>query len=192
MASDTSDTSGQASAEAGTAELAAALSSTEALIAGTRPDQLHATTPCDDFDVSALIAHLLGYASRFADQANGVTPVTDPDGVEVGSDPAGAYREVAARLVAGYIGTPGDDAPPLGIVLMETMTHGWDLAKATGQSVSYPDAAVASVHALGQQMMSPEYRGDDKPFGLEVDVADTAPPLERLIGFMGRDPAWSA
>jgi uncharacterized protein (TIGR03086 family) len=177
---------------AGTAELAEALKSTEGLIEGIRPDQLHAPTPCDDFDVTALVAHLLGYASRFADQANSVTPVADPDAVEVGTDPAAAYREVAARLVDGYSGTPGEDAPPLGIVLMETMTHGWDLATATGQSVTYPNAAIASVHALGQQMLSPDYRGDDKPFGLEVDVPDAAPPLDRLVGFMGRDPAWSA
>jgi uncharacterized protein (TIGR03086 family) len=185
-------TNDQDSAAAGTAELADALKSTEGLIEGIRPDQLHAPTPCDDFDVTALVAHLLGYAARFADQANGVTPVTDAEAVEVGSDPAAAYREVADRLVGGYSGTPGEEAPPLGIVLMETMTHGWDLAAATGQSVSYPDTAIASVHALGQQMMSPDYRGDDKPFGLEVDVPDTAPPLERLVGFMGRDPAWSA
>jgi uncharacterized protein (TIGR03086 family) len=185
-------TNDQDNAAAGTTELAEALKSNEGLIEGIRPDQLHAPTPCDDFDVSALVAHLLGFASRFADQANGVTPVTDPDSVEVGDDPVAAYREVGARLVAGYSGTPGEDAPPLGIVLMETMCHGWDLATATGQSVSYPAAAIASVHALGQQMLAPEYRGDDKPFGLEVDVPETAPPLERLVGFMGRDPAWSA
>jgi uncharacterized protein (TIGR03086 family) len=185
-------TNDQDSAQAGTAELAAALKSTEGLIEGIRPDQLHAPTPCDDFDVSALVAHLIGFASRFADQANGVTPVTDPDSVEVGTEPAAAYREVGARLVAGYSGTPGNEAPPLGIVLMETMCHGWDLATATGQSVSYPEGAIASVLALGRQMMSPDYRGDDKPFGLEVDVPDTAPALDQLVGFMGRDPAWSA
>ena len=185
-------TSDQGSADVGTAELAAALKSTAGLIEGIRPDQLQAPTPCDDFDVSALVAHLLGFASRFADQANGVTPVTDPSSVEVGSDPAAAYREVGARLVTGYDGTPGEEAPPLGIVLIETMCHGWDLATATGQSVSYPDGAIASALALGHQMLSPKYRGHGQPFGDEVEVPDTAPALEQLVGFMGRDPSWSA
>jgi uncharacterized protein (TIGR03086 family) len=80
----------------------------------------------------------------------------------------------------------------LAIVLMETMCHGWDLATATGQSVSYPDGAIASVLAMGRQMLSPKYRGHGQPFGDEVEVPDTAPALEQLVGFMGRDPSWSA
>jgi hypothetical protein len=42
----------------------------------------------------------------------------------------------------------------------------------------------------GGAMLLPEYRGPDKPFAHEVAVGDDAGPVERLIGFLGRDPSW--
>ena len=36
--------------------------------------------------------------------------------------------------------------------------------------------------------LAPEYRGPDKSFGYEVPVPDDASAVDRLIGFLGRDP----
>jgi uncharacterized protein (TIGR03086 family) len=74
---------------------------------------------------------------------------------------------------------------------METVTHGWDLARATGQATPYDDSSAEIALAAGRSMLVPEYRGVDKSFGPEVPVASTAPALDQLVAFMGRDPEWT-
>jgi uncharacterized protein (TIGR03086 family) len=80
----------------------------------------------------------------------------------------------------------------LGVVLMETITHGWDLATATGQPTPYSDEAIAAALDTCRGMLSPQYRGKGMPFGEEVEVSSSATVLDQLVGFMGRDPDWSA
>jgi len=173
------------------ADLASALKVTEDLIAGLRPEQAHLRTPCNDYDVTQLLDHLVGFGNDFADKANGVTPTVDPRTAQAGDDPLGAYRATAARLVEGYRAGSGSGATPIGIVLMETITHGWDLAAATGQAASYPESAVHAAHSIGESMLAPEYRGDGKPFGDEVTPPESSTTLAQFIAFMGRDPGWS-
>ena len=163
------------------------------VVGGVRRDQLSAPTPCPDYDVGELVDHLVGFATSFADRSNGVEPPADASTVTAGEDPAGAYRAQAGRLVDGYrSGAGGDRATPVGIALMEAVAHGWDLARATGQAAPYPDDAVEAALAFGRGVLEPKYRGGDRPFGVEVDVPGTAPVLDRFVGFMGRDPEWSA
>jgi uncharacterized protein (TIGR03086 family) len=171
--------------------LASALDVTEAIVAGVRPEQAHQPTPCQDYEVTQLLDHLVGWAVNFADKANGVTPAADPTGMTAGDDPRATYHDAAARLVDGYR-AGGEGATPLGVVLMETVTHGWDLAVATGQPTPYPDDAVEAALAAGQGMLQPKYRGEGQPFGDEVEVSSSGSPVDRLVAFMGRDPGWSA
>lgn len=173
------------------ADLESALRATEHVIAGVRPGQAHHPTPCDDYDVTRLVDHLVGYANDFADKVHGITPTADPATARAGDDPPGAYRAAAARLVEGYRDGPAANATPLGVVLMETVAHGWDLAMATDQPTSFPDSSVRSAHSAGQAMLAPDYRGDGKPFGLEVTPSEPATTLSRFIAFMGRRPDWS-
>jgi uncharacterized protein (TIGR03086 family) len=172
--------------------LAAALEVTKGIVAGVSPDQAHVPTPCPEYDVSRLLDHLVGFGASFADKANSVPSPADPAKVTAGDDPARAYDAVSRRLLEGYRGGEGEGATPIGVVLMETVIHGWDLAKGTGQPAPYPDDAVEAALAAGQGMMSPKFRGEGQPFGDEVEVSSDAPALDRLVAFMGRDPGWSA
>ena len=77
-----------------------ALDEAARLVGGVRPDQMGLPTPCSDWDVRALIAHLVAGNVRFLDVAQGKPrpergPVT-PD--VLGDDPAGAYRRSAEAL----------------------------------------------------------------------------------------------
>jgi uncharacterized protein (TIGR03086 family) len=80
----------------------------------------------------------------------------------------------------------------LGMMLMEYVGHGWDLAVALGRPAPFTEAEAEAALATGRRILSPDYRGPDKSFGEEVPVPEGAPAVERLIGFLGRDPYWSA
>src|SRR5437899_10781421 len=104
-----------------------ALRVTDGVMGGVLPDQARLPTPCGDFDVSRLVDHLVGYATSFADRASGVSPAADADDVTAGDDPQGAYHDAAVRMVDGYrSGAGGQEATPVGVALIEAVTHGWD------------------------------------------------------------------
>lgn len=173
-------------------DLVSALNVTEGIVAGVRPEHAHLPTPCNEYDVTQLLDHLVGFAVSFADKASGVKPAADPTTMTAGGDPQAAYHEAAIRLIAGYRDVVDDDATPMGVVLMETVTHGWDLATATGQPTPYPEEAAGAALGAGQGMLAPHFRGEGKPFGEEIEVSSSAPALNRLVAFMGRDPDWYA
>jgi uncharacterized protein (TIGR03086 family) len=170
--------------------LATSTEITRQVMAAVPDDQRNEPTPCPEYDVARLMDHLVGWATAFADRAEGAAEPTDPGSVSAGDDPAAAYQAQAARMVEGY-DDPVEGAVSVGVVLIETIVHGWDLAAATDQPVpSYPVEAVEAALSSGRAMLKPEYRGPDKSFGDEVPVPDSAPTLDRLVGFMGRDPGW--
>jgi uncharacterized protein (TIGR03086 family) len=83
-----------------------------------------------------------------------------------------------------------DGTMSFNMTLMEYLVHGWDLAVATGQTVPYTDDEAEAVLERAQATLPPEYRGEGMPFGDIVPVADHAPAVDRLVGFLGREPAF--
>jgi uncharacterized protein (TIGR03086 family) len=75
------------------------------------------------------------------------------------------------------------------MTVMEYLTHGWDLAIATGQPVPYADEEAAAALERAQGTLPPQYRGAGQPFGDIVEVPDDAPAIDRFVGFLGRNPA---
>lgn len=171
--------------------LATSVRVTGQIVAGVPADRADDPTPCPDYEVHHLVDHLVGWATSFADRALGVTPPTDPASVSAGPDPAASYATQTARMLEGYGGSgPADGAVSVDVALIESVVHGWDLAMATGQSAPYPSPVLEAALAAGEAMLQPEYRGPGKSFGPQVEVPSSAPVLDRLVGFMGRDPGW--
>jgi uncharacterized protein (TIGR03086 family) len=180
--------------------LAGVLHKTGNVMAAVSPDSATRPTPCPDFDVATLVDHLAEWLTTFATSAAG-TPPPAPEGEGPWPEPAVArFRVAADHAVAAFragaderaltlMSGPVPGSMVLGMMLMEYVAHGWDLAVATGQPVPFEDAEAEAALAVGRQILSPEYRGPDKSFGLEVPVAPDAPAVDRLIGFLGRDPA---
>jgi uncharacterized protein (TIGR03086 family) len=144
--------------------------------------------------------HILAWVRIFANGAAGNEQPEDPDSYH-SEQRAADFREAAATAVKAYAELP-DDAPvslssgsmpaAASVTMMtgEYLAHGWDLAKATGQSVEYTDEE-AEVARIGlSPLLSPEYRGPGMPFGDIVEVPDDSPALDRFLGFSGRDPHW--
>ncbi|MGD0607997.1 MAG: TIGR03086 family protein, partial [Streptosporangiaceae bacterium] len=73
--------------------------------------------------------------------------------------------------------------------IQEILTHGWDLAQATGQPTEGdPDLAFFAL-AGAKRVLPAELRGDDEiPFGPVVDVPAEAGPYAQLAAWLGRQP----
>ncbi|MGH3273291.1 MAG: TIGR03086 family metal-binding protein [Streptosporangiaceae bacterium] len=184
--------------------LGAVLADLATMMSGITPEQLHDPTPCIQFDVSQLRGHVLGWLTTFAAglaDPQGRAPVARLEGYEVPANPAGEVRTAAGVLDAairdgaaqrplrlGDASMPGDMA--LSMILWEYQVHGWDLARATAQPWSPPAAAAQESLDFAPGMLTPDYQGEGKAFAPQVPVPDDAPPLDRLLGLSGRDPAW--
>lgn len=108
------------------------------------------------------------------------------------ADLARAWTDPAAwdgMTTAGGIEMPGEIA---GLVaLNEVITHGWDLARATGRPFHADDSDVAvCIETMGPHPGEDRPVGTDVPFGRPMEVADDARPVDRLAAVLGRDPAW--
>ncbi|GII25889.1 TIGR03086 family protein [Planosporangium mesophilum] len=121
------------------------------LMAATRTGQLDARTPCKDFTVRHLMGHLLGTAQRGLGTAQRVSTKGIPHVVtEVPDDElAMTYAALATSVRRAWSQLVTDDqvnAPwgPCSALeaargfTVETVTHGWDLAVATGQPHDAP------------------------------------------------------
>lgn len=162
-----------------------------AVVAGIRPNQLDAPTPCDDFTVRGVLEHMITGATSFAAAFRGTTP-TDPDL----HDPLGTFSDALGDLVAA-INAPGaldqTVAAPFGevpgdtfarFVVLDGLVHGWDMAIATGQHYEPPNDLVAAADAFARQAIDP--LRDGTTFAAAVEPAPDASPIERLALYTGR------
>ena len=177
-------------------DLAHAFAAVGDLIAEIRADQWSDPTPCTEWSVSDVVDHLVGMNLVFVALIEG-GPMPERGVDRPGDDPAGAYRKSAAahlaafaapdllgRSFAGPLGT-ATGAERLQIRLADLLTHGWDLAQATGIAVAFPDelAERALEFSRDQFVSGPSRIGR---FADPQPVAADAPALDRLAAFTGR------
>lgn len=179
--------------------LAGVLSKTGDVIEGVDPDQLALPTPCDGYDVETLINHLVGWLHVFEAGCHDRSYEGDVTAYRCGAEPAREFRTAAAGLVAGWkrygfdreVSVTGGKQPAeqvFSMALMEFLTHGWDLATATGQPIPFTEQEAAETLARAEVTLPPQYRGENMPFGRIVPVAEHASAVDRMVAFMGRDP----
>ena len=173
------------------------LDGTGCLVAGVGAEQWELPTPCEEWDVRALVEHVLGWMQVFDAAANGGAFDGDPADYRLGDDPAADFRAMADSIVDGWRTggmdrtvrlTTGEMPAPMvfNMTLMEYTTHGWDLATATGQPVPFSDEEAEQVLDRARATLRPEYRGPGTAMGDEVEPPAGAPAADRLAAFMGR------
>src|SRR5438270_2009163 len=167
------------------------------VIAGVRPDQYGDETPCAAWDVRELLAHMIGVVSHMAATTAG-EPSPGPGGFELGADPAAQFRAAADAALAGWRrpgimdGTITAVVEPMpgrvlaGINLLDTATHSWDLATATGQSAELPPAVAEAALEAGHQIVKAPIR--EGRFGPEIEPHPGCGPTDRLVAYLGRQP----
>lgn len=160
-------------------------------------------TPCPDLDLGNLTAHLIGGLTSFAEVAEGKPLRFDGDPDLSACDAGVSFRAAADRLITIF-DQPGmlqhtfampwgvtTGAQLLGFELVELLVHGWDIARSLDRDPKYDDDVVEAALAGARQWVDDSAR-TPQLFGPEVPVASDAPPLDRLVGFLGRQPTWHA
>ena len=164
------------------------------LVSGVRDDQLNDPTPCPDWSVADLLAHIHQFTTVFACNGRKQTRrppagLVDewreaiPDQLDQLTD---AWREESAwdgRVSAGGVEMAAADNA---LVAVEELTvHGWDLGRATGQDLRVDDVRLDLVVRFFEVF-------GGQPFGPPAPVPSGATRLDQTIARTGRDPSWQA
>ncbi len=177
-----------------------------AVIRTLAPSDLGARTPCAEYDLRALVNHLLFWGPSLAGAA-ARQEVPPPAAAEEDLDltagnwtaalqasldrTVAAWSEPDAWVGVTRMGGPMELPAPMigGMVLGELVVHGWDLARATGQS---PLWDVDLLRHLQQDVAGSAEMGREMGiYGPAVPVPDTASTLDRVLGLTGREPHWA-
>ncbi|MGY6657709.1 TIGR03086 family metal-binding protein [Amycolatopsis sp. TRM77291] len=175
------------------------------ILRGIGESDLSARTPCAEYDVRALLNHLL-YWGPWLEAAGRKAAPPEVSSGEAAADLVGdgwlADIEKQTSRLVDVFGAPeawqgqttfGGNPMPASMagymVLDEFVFHGWDLARATGAKFSVLPEVADAVYAIALEI------GDQaramKVYGEEVAVADDATTFERALGASGRNPGWT-
>ncbi|MDQ1395435.1 MAG: hypothetical protein QOG64_694 [Acidimicrobiaceae bacterium] len=175
-----------------------AVHQTGAIVAGVKPDDHGRPTPCQAWDVAALLNHTIGGIRMFGKAARGEKlDVSLLQADPVGPDAAAAYNEAAASLqealhLSGVLDQTWDlpfgllpGTVAIGLATIETLQHGWDLAKATDRRDELdPELGEAGLEIA--RRLPTEQARQQGVFGPEVPCPDDAAPHDRLAALLGR------
>ena len=190
--------------------LAGAISYTLGVCALVGPGDMTLPTPCADWDLAMLLAHL---NASMADLETAISAGTldlecPPD--HAAGDPVEILRDRAAQLLctAYCYGAPGrlvavSGLPvPAGLVActgaVEIVVHGWDITAArgaAGRGRVRPVSPIGPVSPIPAVLASRMLRlcpllvaGREGLFAGPVEVPAQASPGDKLVAFLGRDP----
>ena len=187
-----------------------------AVIGRVGPHQLENPTPCEEFDVRALLGHLVVVLRRVSALgrgddafAPGVTAAVEDDAfrqawITAAEDVEEAWADDA--VLGRTVRLPWSENTGAGTLisyLNEVTVHTWDLAKATGQRPAWepqvlslafdgirfmPGQSRAALFQAVAATMPPALRGLADPFADAVPVPADAPLIDRLVAWNGRRP----
>jgi uncharacterized protein (TIGR03086 family) len=173
-------------------------------VARVRPDQWSAPTPCPDWDVRALVNHLV-YEDRWTVPLFAGATIAEVggrfEGDLLGADPVAAARDATQRAEAAVaepdalertVHLSFGDTPAREYayqLLADHLVHSWDLAVAIGADARL-DAAAVRLCAAWFAGREHAYRSSGVT-GPRRPVPAGADEQDRLIAAFGRDPRWS-
>jgi len=163
------------------------------LVAGVPDEAWSSPTPCEQWTVRDLVAHVVEVHGMFQ-KLVGRSSVEHP-GVE--SDPLAAWAAVRDQMQAdlddpvrvaeeydGLMGRSTFGESVDGFVCFDLVVHGWDLARATGQDEAMDAADVEQLQAMVDQM-GPMML-ENGVISRQLDPAPDASAQERLLAGLGR------
>ena len=176
-----------------------ALDQAEMLVDGVETNQMTRPTPCREWDLRGLLGHMVVGNRSYADIARRRQRRPAPGEDVLGDDPAAAYRQSAEEVKRAWSDpalldqTLGSHLGQLsgrtflGIHLVETVVHSWDLATATGRQTRFDPDIVQGAMEIIQGVLAELPRGTW--FDPQLEVSDDLSAIDRLAAFLGRSPA---
>lgn len=180
-----------------------AVAGTVSLARRVRPGDLTRPTPCADWDLGALLAHMTAQHHGFAAAAAGrgadpaawrETPTDDPTAAYVAAAEAvtAAFAAPVERFVLPEVTRAADfpAAQAIGFHLVDYVVHGWDVATALGVTYPEPDEAVVTA-ALHVARAVPDGAARTVPgaaFAPALPAPDGAGALDTVLTLLGRQP----
>jgi uncharacterized protein (TIGR03086 family) len=170
------------------------------ILGNITPQQMSLHTVNDDWDVRALINHVVN-GSKWAAAMVRTGDAPRPSGDSIGDrDPLTVYTEAYDDMVAAF-GEPGaldrtlqlpfGAMPGAGFAAFrfnDLIGHAWDLAKATRQSTDIAPELCEIALAISRKRLEGRDRAAT-PFKDEVIVAAEACPADRLAAYLGKQVA---
>jgi len=177
------------------------------LVAGVFSDRVRATrdwevpAPVAGWTARDVVRHVVEWFPGFLAMGS---EVRLPAGPPVDDDPVGAWRAHADGVQAvlddpAHAETPfanrhtGTMPLPLAVdrfYTADVFMHTWDLARATGQD-DHLDSGFCAELLEGMIPIEDLMRSSGQ-YGPRVPVPDDADVQARMLGFIGRDPFWTA
>ena len=163
---------------------------TRVALAGVTEARLAAPTPCRDWTLRDLLAHMEDSLDAFTEAAGGsvaLRPTRAGPRVVVLQQKACALLGLWSRARPSGVRVGGVDLATdllVATAALEITVHGWDVAQATGAATPIPDDLARHLLPVAHGTVSPEDRGIRFAAALPDLVEATADV--RLRAFLGR------
>lgn len=173
--------------------LQASTSLTQQLVEHTDFDEptMKRLTPCSDFDVAALVEHIIGTHHFLLSAAGGTADDTGSIANRHRNVTEQSQHTWVERGTDGTVDLGGHQLPAefaLNLHALEAFVHGWDLATALDQPFEPAPELVEAAWESARMIVSDDNRSTEPgaPYGPAFTIADAASPLDALIAFTGR------
>ncbi|MFZ0189166.1 MAG: TIGR03086 family metal-binding protein [Streptosporangiaceae bacterium] len=165
-------------------------------------------TPCPDWRLAELLAHMTAQHNGFAAAAAGYGAdlVHWQTGAPV-ADPVGEYAVAAARVMAAFAAAgvlAGEFVLPeispelrfpaaeaIGFHFVDYVAHGWDVAQALGRAYDLEPDVLAAALPIAQAVPDGERRRRPGAAFAPRVAASSGGPLGQIVALLGRRPDWS-
>jgi len=165
-------------------------------------------TPCADWTMQDLLAHMTVQQRGFARAVAGERTVLADWAPVVEDDPVGAYADGCEQVLAAFAELSDPDAPvylpeimdtPLptamvvGFHLVDNIVHAWDVAVSLSGQVEFDADLLAAGLAVARAVPDDGRRDrEGAAFAHRLPNRAGAGPLEETLLLLGRDPNWPA
>ena len=168
---------------------------TRVVLADVDGAHLDRPTPCRDWSLGDLLAHMEDALDAFTEAAGGeIRTAPLPSVVPATVPQVGRLRAKACALLGAWTGEAPEGVSVSGRAVpsellvataaLEVTVHGWDVGRSLGTGGPVPDELARHLLEVAQRLVQSQDRA--VRFAPPLPVSPDAAPGERLLAFLGR------